>query len=87
MVSGERTVRIFGKDVPVNAEVISLDGMSAHADSLELMGWLKTAKTPPQTVFLNHGEPEAADAMRLNIKHTLGWSAVVPLLGQQFDLL
>jgi metallo-beta-lactamase family protein len=86
MVAGERTVRIFGKDVPVNAEIVSLDGMSAHADSAELMDWLKTSKRAPRSVFLNHGEPEAADAMRLNIKHNLGWNAVVPLLGQQFDL-
>jgi len=86
MVAGERTVRIYGNDVPINAEVVSLDGMSAHADSIELMDWLKTTKKPPKAVFLNHGEPDAADAMRLHIKHTLGWNAVVPLLGQQFDL-
>ena len=86
IVSGERTVRIFGEEVPINAEVVSLDGMSAHADSQELMSWLKTAKRAPKTVFLNHGEPQAADAMRLEIKHTLGWSAMVPLLGQQVEL-
>lgn len=86
IVAGERTVRIYGSDVPVNAEVVSLDGMSAHADSRELMDWLKTSKRAPKTVFLNHGEPEAADAMRLQIKHTLGWPAMVPLLGQQVEL-
>jgi metallo-beta-lactamase family protein len=86
MVAGERTVRIHGEDVPVNAEVVSLDGMSAHADSAEILAWLKTCKRPPNTVFLNHGEAEAADAMRLHIKHSLGWHAVVPLLGQQVEL-
>jgi metallo-beta-lactamase family protein len=86
MVAGERTVRIYGEDVPVNAEVVSLDGMSAHADSAEILAWLKTCKRPPNTVFLNHGEAEAADAMRLHIKHSLGWNAVVPLLGQQVEL-
>lgn len=86
MVAGERTVRIHGEDVPVNAEVVSLDGMSAHADSGEILAWLKTCKRPPNTVFLNHGEAEAADAMRLHIKHSLGWNAVVPLLGQQVEL-
>jgi len=86
MVAGERTVRIHGEDVPVNAEVVSLDGMSAHADSAEILAWLKTCKRPPNTVFLNHGEAEAADAMRLHIKHSLGWNAVVPLLGQQVEL-
>lgn len=86
IVAGERTVRIYGEDVPVNAEVVSLDGMSAHADSGEILAWLKTCKRPPNKVFLNHGEAEAADAMRLHIKHSLGWNAVVPLLGQQVEL-
>jgi len=86
MVAGERTVRIHGEDIPVNAEVVSLDGMSAHADSGEILAWLKTCKRPPNTVFLNHGEAEAADAMRLHIKHSLGWNVVVPLLGQQVEL-
>lgn len=86
MVSGERTIRIHGEDVPVNAEIIALDGMSAHADSSEVMAWLKTCKKAPKAVFLNHGEPDAADALRIQIKRSLGWNAIVPLLGQQVDL-
>lgn len=86
IVAGEKSVRIFGEDVPIHAEVVSLDGMSAHADAQELMSWLKTIQRAPKTVFLNHGEPEAAEALRLEIKHSLGWSAVVPLLGQHFEL-
>jgi metallo-beta-lactamase family protein len=86
IVAGERTVRIYGEDVPVNAEVVSLDGMSAHADSTEILAWLKTCKRTPNTVFFNHGEAHAADAMRLRIKHGLGWNTMVPLLGQQVDL-
>lgn len=86
IVAGERTVRIYGEDVPVNAEVVSLDGMSAHADSTEILAWLKTCKRIPNTVFLNHGEADAADAMRLHIKHGLGWNTMVPLLGQQVEL-
>ena len=86
IVAGERTVRIYGEDVPVNAEVVSLDGMSAHADSTEILAWLKTCRRAPNTVFLNHGEAHAADAMRLSIKHGLGWNTMVPLLGQQVEL-
>jgi metallo-beta-lactamase family protein len=86
IVAGERTVRIYGEDVPVNAEVVSLDGLSAHADSTEILAWLQTCKRTPDTVFLNHGEPHAADAMRLRIKHALGWNTMVPLLGQQVEL-
>jgi metallo-beta-lactamase family protein len=86
MLAGERTVRIYGEDVPVNAEVISITGMSAHADSNEILAWLQTAPIAPKGVFLNHGEPAAADSLRLRIKHELKWAASVPLLGQQIEV-
>ena len=86
MLAGERTVRIYGDDVPIKAEVVSITGMSAHADSNEVLAWLRTAKTAPKAVFLNHGEPVAADNLRLRIKHELKWSASVPLLGQQIEI-
>ncbi len=86
MLAGERTVRIYGEDVPINAEVISITGMSAHADSNEILAWVQTAKVPPRGVFLNHGEPAAADSLRLRIKHELKLEASVPLLGQHIEI-
>ena len=82
LVGGARSVRIFGEDITVNAEVVSLPAMSAHADASQLIDWLKTLKKVPKHVFVTHGEPDAADALRWRIEHELGWSASVPLLGQ-----
>jgi metallo-beta-lactamase family protein len=82
LVDGARSVRIFGDDVIVNAEVVSLPSMSAHADATQIMHWLKTLQKPPRQVFITHGEAEAADALRWRIEHELGWSASVPLMGQ-----
>lgn len=82
LVEGARSVRIFGEEVSVNAEVVSLPSMSAHADASQIIDWLKTLKKAPHQVFITHGEPEAADALRWRIEHELGWSATVPLLGQ-----
>ncbi len=82
LVAGERSVRIFGQDVNVQADVVSLPGMSAHADAAQLIGWMKTLKKTPHQVFVTHGEPVAADALRWRIEHELGWQATVPLLGQ-----
>lgn len=86
MVAGERSIRIFAKPVAINAEVVSLSGMSAHADAQQIMHWLATAPTAPKCVYLNHGEPDAADALRQRIEQTLGWSAEVPRLGQSVAL-
>lgn len=75
---GAKTIRIFGDDVPVNAEVVTLDNLSAHGDADEVIAWLKRSPARPGTVFVNHGEPGAADTLRARIKRELGWNARVP---------
>jgi len=86
MVAGDKTVRIFGEDITINAEVVSLPSMSAHADAGQLIEWMKTLKKKPKHVFVTHGEPESADALRLRISHELGWDVSVPLLGQRVEI-
>jgi metallo-beta-lactamase family protein len=86
MVAGERSIRIHGEDIPVNAEIVSLPGMSAHADAKQLVAWLRTAPKPPKAVYLNHGEPAAADALRERIERELGWPATVPQMGQTVEI-
>jgi metallo-beta-lactamase family protein len=86
IVAGERSIRIHGEDVAVNAEVVSLPGMSAHADAQQIVQWLKTAPKPPRGIFLNHGEPAPADALRQRIERDLGWPASVPRLGQSVEI-
>jgi metallo-beta-lactamase family protein len=78
LAAGERSLRIFGRDIPINAEVIALQGLSAHADRNGLMQWLRSAPRPPEIVYVTHGEPDAADALRYSIEHELGWAARVP---------
>ena len=86
IVAGERSIRIHGEEVAVNAEVVLLPGMSAHADAQQIVQWLQTAPKAPQGIYLNHGEPGPADALRQRIEHVLGWPASVPRLGQTVEL-
>jgi metallo-beta-lactamase family protein len=86
MLAGDRTVRIFGEDIPINADVVSLPSMSAHADAEQLISWMKTLKKIPKHVFVTHGEPASADALRLRISRELGWDVSVPLLGQRVEI-
>jgi len=78
MVGGAKQIKIHGDYVPVRAEVMNLGMLSAHADADEIMAWLKTATKPPRTVFVTHGEPAAADALRHRIEEELGWICRVP---------
>ncbi len=80
--AGEPTIRIHGQDVAVNAEVVSLQGLSAHADASQIVDWLRTAPRPPRSLWLTHGEPGPADALRQRIERELGWAGAVPVLGQ-----
>jgi metallo-beta-lactamase family protein len=78
MLGGARNVRIHGADVPVEAEIAVLDGLSAHADALEILDWLGGFETAPRQTYIVHGEPAAAEALRERIRGRLGWTAVVP---------
>lgn len=86
LVEGERSIRIFGQDVAVNAEIVSLPGMSAHADAGQIIDWLRTAKRPPQHVYITHGEHDAAEALRRRIQQELGWHSSVPMMGDAVEL-
>lgn len=86
LAAGASTVRIFGRDVPVKAEVIQLESASAHADADEVLAWLRSAPKTPQSVFITHGEPDAADALRVRVERELGWKAQVPEYRDTVDL-
>lgn len=78
LARGNKAIRIHGQDVPVRAEVVQLQSASAHADASQLMDWLRASPQPPHRVFVTHGDPGAADALRQRIEHELGWRALVP---------
>lgn len=76
--SGADEIKIHGRFIPVRAEVVTLDSMSAHADYGELIEWLSGVKPAPKRVFLTHGEPKAADALRRHFDRAFGWNAEIP---------
>lgn len=78
LAAGDKQLRIYGRDIRIEAEVIQMEGLSAHADSNELIQWMKSAPAAPAMTYITHGEPDASDALRARIKHELGWRARVP---------
>jgi len=78
LLSGATSLRIFGSDVPIRAEIVVLDSMSAHADADELLAWMGVVDEPPDAVYVTHGEAAAADTLRARIKRELNWNARVP---------
>jgi len=86
LLEGATNLKIHGQYVRVRAEICDLTGFSVHADSDELIEWLRTATREPSGVFVAHGEPSASKALRERIERELDWTAVVPDLFERLSL-
>jgi metallo-beta-lactamase family protein len=75
--SGGKSVRIYSQEIPIRAQIAALEQFSDHADTDELLVWLKTFRRAPQTTFLVHGEPQASAQLQSAISSTLGWSVKI----------
>ena len=83
---GASEVRIFGHEVPVRAQVETLDALSAHADQSELLRWAGALKRRPGAVYLVHGEPGAAAALQTLLQQRLGWNVQLARHEEVVDL-
>jgi len=79
---GGTTARIDGQEIDVRCRVRSISGFSAHADQHELEAWLRNFRDAgdggPKTVFIVHGDPEAAEAFAGRIRDELGMTPHIP---------
>ncbi len=86
LLEGAHELKIFGKFVPVAAQVRVLEALSAHADQAELLWWLSALEKEPEYLFLVHGEPTAQDALRIKLRESLGWQGRIPRLMEQVSV-
>ena len=84
---GAKSVKIFGEEIDVHAEIKLLQGVSGHADHNGLLGWFDSCETKPEYVFVNHGDDISCDVFARNLADTHGVSAMAPYSGAEFDLL
>ena len=80
------SVKMFGEEVPVRANVRAVGAWSAHADQPQLLEWLKPMKDNLKKVFLVHGEEDQALALAQKIKDELAIAAEVPAEGYSIEL-
>jgi metallo-beta-lactamase family protein len=86
LIDGASEVKIRGQFVPVHARVERIDSMSAHADSQEILRWLRGFSTPPRMTYLVHGEPAPMDALKATIESQLRWKVHTPAHLEQVEL-
>ena len=86
ILDGAQRVKLFGEEVQVAAEIRSLSGISAHADSEGLMRWISSFYPQPKHVFVTHGQSAVCDIFAARLQNELGLSASAPWPQTEFDL-
>ena len=85
--NGLRQLRIHHQVVEVEAEIFSIDNLSAHADSNDLVDWVQTIEKKPTTTFLVHGETNPLRTLKYRLQHECGLrEVIIPRDGESFDL-
>ena len=87
IVKGDKTVKIFGEEIAVNARIEYIEGYSGHADQDGLMNFVYSFRTKkPKNIFLVHGEPEAQDVLKEKIESEIGIPVIIPEFGETYDI-
>ena len=73
---------LFGEEVPVRAQVHTINGFSAHADQSELLQWHARAGGARRTILV-HGEQGAMQAFAALLKDV---PVSMPAPGAQLQL-
>jgi len=87
LLEGAKSVKLFGEEIAVNAEIVNFQGLSSHADRDHLISWISDFKEPkPQHVFVVHGDREVAPFFAQTVAG-LGFTAHAPQYTEVYDLI
>ncbi|MBK9737411.1 MAG: MBL fold metallo-hydrolase [Saprospiraceae bacterium] len=62
--SGAETIRIFGEEKVIRADVVIMDSFSAHGDKNEMYDFIKNQAGKTKNMFLVHGELETQTSFK-----------------------
>jgi metallo-beta-lactamase family protein len=88
IVERQATIKVFGEQIPLRAQVAVINGYSAHADRNELLSWAERVRTTSpglNTVHLVHGEPGPMQALT-DVLRSRGFSVNMPAQGDRAAL-
>ncbi len=86
LVEKQPKVRIFGDEYSLKANVVTINGFSAHADRSELLNWSGHFKRKASHSYIVHGELSSSLALAEGLR-TQGYGDVnVPELGQTYTI-
>ncbi len=85
LVDGAKTIQLWDESIPVNAQIHTVGGLSAHADQQGLVEWYQHFKQRP-TVALVHGETQAIHPLSERLRKECHATVVIPERGMRLPL-
>ena len=87
LLNGVKSVKMFGEEIAVRAQIVNFQGLSSHADRDHLMGWISAfTEKKPRHVFVVHGDREVAPYFAKTVTG-LGFNAHAPQYTESYDLI
>jgi metallo-beta-lactamase family protein len=85
LVNGLKHVKLFGRDMPVKAQIHTVGGLSAHADQQGLLDWYGASPNHPP-VALVHGENPARETLSAKLHGQFGINVTLSQPGMSRDV-
>ena len=86
IVDGAKTVKIFGEEIGVNAQVKYIEAFSGHADQRGLLKFVESFKKRPMQIYLVHGDEEAQNVLAGKIGEEFNIPVDIPMRGDVYEV-
>ena len=86
LVDGEKSVQIFGEEIPVRASIHTMGGFSAHAGQSDLLDWFSNLASARPRTIVTHGEDAARKVFSEEIRSRFGLQTECPGIGDVIEI-
>jgi len=83
---GEATIKVFGEEKMINADIVNMHSFSAHADQKELLDFISIQRKHVKKVILVHGEYNAQKAFRTKLREEGFENIIIPEMREVVQL-
>ena len=86
IVDGAKTVKIFGEEIGINANIKYIEAFSGHADQNGLLKFVESFNKRPTQIYLVHGDEEAQLELADKISNNFDIPIEIPMRGDVYEV-
>ncbi len=86
LVHRQSPIKIFGEEYELNADVQSIQALSAHADRNEMLDYFKQMGPEVECAFVVHGDPDQQEPFAAALRKNGAKKVLIPEKGQSFEI-